>query len=133
MDLQTFMTFVRETNKRCEETLRTANREYATEEDKFSNFHVTASILREINPRLKEIKSEDIAFIFMMKHLFSIAKGISLRESLQGRFDDCHNYLHLIHGIHVDKKPEEIQAIHERIETTIARGIEDFNRPHIKI
>lgn len=103
------MTLVEEMNDECEQTLDQANREYATDVDKFNNFHVTAFILREINPRLKDIQAEDIAFIFMVKHLFSIAKGVSIREDMRGRFKDCINYIHLIHGIHVDKK-EDIEA-----------------------
>jgi hypothetical protein len=111
MNLLDFMDHVQKMNKECEETLGTANKEYARDDDKFNNFEVTAYILRQINPRLAEIRSEDIAFIFMMKHLFSIAKGVSLREPMRGRFKDCHNYLHLIHGIHEDMKDS-----HEKLD-----------------
>ena len=98
------MDVVRELNTEAEDTLDTANKEYATDDDKFNNFHITANILREMNPRLAQIEAEDVAFIFMMKHLFSICKGVSLREDMRGRFKDCLNYIHLIHGLHVDKQ-----------------------------
>lgn len=104
MNLKDFMILVRDLNAEAEDTLDVANKEYATEESKFNNFELTASILREMNPRLKDIQPEDIAFIFMMKHLFSIAAGVSLREDMRGRYKDCLNYIHLHHGIWYEKK-----------------------------
>ena len=100
------MILVKELNTEAEDTLDVANKEYATEESKFNNFELTASILREMNPRLKEIQPEDIALIFMMKHLFSIAAGISLREDMRGRYKDCLNYIHLHHGIYQEKRQQ---------------------------
>jgi hypothetical protein len=104
MNLKDFMELVRELNKEAEKTLDTANSEYATNDSKFNNFEVTAQILRAMCPRLSEIQPEDIALIFMMKHLFSIAKGVSLREDMRGRYKDCLNYIHLHHGIWMENQ-----------------------------
>lgn len=124
MNLDDFMDLVREMNRDAEETLDTANKEYARDDDKFNNFEITAYILREVKPSLKNIQAEDIAFIFMMKHLFSIVKGVSLREDMRGRFKDCINYIHLIHGIHVDKKnaAEQLEKEIEDIDDFILKN-----------
>lgn len=128
MNLKQFGELVKDMNHQCEQTLIEANLEYATDEDKFNNFHVTAFVLREINPRLKEIQPEDIAFIFMMKHLFSIAKGVSIREDMTGRFKDCINYLHLIHGIHSDKSEEDKIKEHKKLMGQVNELIDEHYR-----
>lgn len=110
MNLKDFMVLVKELNAEAEDTLDVANKEYATEESKFNNFALTASIISEMNPRLKDIQAEDIALIFMMKHLFSIAAGVSLREDMRGRYKDCLNYIHLHHGIWHEKREEELKS-----------------------
>lgn len=121
MNLTDFMSLVKQMNDDCEETLDQANKEYARDDDKFNNFEITAYILRNINPRLSEIQAEDIAFIFMMKHLFSIAKGVSIREEMYGRFKDCINYIHLIHGIHADRREDPKPEFNlETVKATIA-------------
>lgn len=104
MNLQDFMGLVKELNLEAEDTLDIANSEYATNESKFNNFELTATVVRGMNERLANIQAEDIALIFMMKHLFSIAKGVSLREDMRGRYKDCLNYIHLHHGIWHEKK-----------------------------
>ena len=104
MNLKDFMHLVKSLNEEAEDTLDVANSEYATDESKFNNFEITASICRGLNERLSQIQAEDIALIFMMKHLFSIAKGVSLREDMRGRYKDCLNYIHLHHGIWHERK-----------------------------
>jgi hypothetical protein len=110
MNLKDFMVIVKGLNEEAEDTLDVANSEYATDESKFNNFEITANILRAMNPRLSQIQPEDVALIFMMKHLFSIAKGVSLREDMRGRYKDCLNYIHLHHGIWNEKKQQSDEA-----------------------
>ena len=112
MTLNDFMEVVRDTNRRAEDILDTANKEYARDDDKFNNFHVTAMILSNMNPRLKDIRAEDIALIFMLKHLFSVTKGVSLREGMEGRYLDLLNYIHLHHGITLDAQ-QQTDELHE--------------------
>ena len=122
MNLKDFMVLVKDLNAEAEDTLDVANKEYATEESKFNNFELTANIIREMNPRLKQIQAEDVALIFMMKHLFSIAAGVSLREDMRGRYKDCLNYIHLHHGIYQEKRQQsQKEQIPIEVSDTVKR------------
>lgn len=79
-----------------------ANQEYASETDKFENFETIADFLRRVNPRLREITPQDVATIYLMKHLSSIIKGVSVREGMEGRYIDAMNYLRLHLGMGVE-------------------------------
>ena len=111
MNLADFIDVVDGLFAECRDTLNVANNEYATEVNKFNNFHVTAMICREMNPRLKDIEGEDIAFIFLMKHLFSIAAGISIREPMRGRYKDLINYIFIHFGITEEKRLDDSRCI----------------------
>lgn len=90
-----FLDYVSKTINKCYEILQQAKQEYASDDERFSNFIRTANELKR-NPRLKNIKGQDIGIIFLKKHLDSIFSGISLREDMQGRIVDAINYLLLI-------------------------------------
>ena len=126
MNLKEFMVLVKGLNAEAEDTLDVANKEYATEESKFNNFELTAAILREMNPRLKDIEPEDIALIFMMKHLFSIAAGVSLREDMRGRYKDCLNYIHLHHGIWHEKR--QVNNVPQKIKDMVVEPVPSIHK-----
>ena len=68
-----------------------ADKEYATEDDKLSNFKRQAE--------MQGIEPLQVAVTFFLKHVFSIARGVSLREPMSGRIYDAINYLHLINAL----------------------------------
>lgn len=105
MTLQDFLALVDEFDAKCYDTLNVANQEYAHADEKFSNFHTIATLLRCI-PRLKSIEPQDVAMVFMMKHLISIMGGVSLREDMSGRYVDVVNYLKLHYGIHLEAQKD---------------------------
>lgn len=76
-----------------------ASKEYANDTDKFANFKGIADFCKTFIPRLKDITPADVAFIYMMKHLISIMKGVSIRESMEGRHTDFQNYAKLLYGL----------------------------------
>lgn len=93
-----------------------ANAEYASDADKFENFKTIAAFLGTVNPRLAQLQPEDVALIYFMKHLSSIIKGISNRESMDGRYADAINYLLLHRGIVGERerdKPETVNPVYK--------------------
>ena len=101
MNLQDFMEKVRELDEISHGILFTANDEYSKKENLFSNFEVTAMIVREINPRLQDIRSEDIALVFAIKHFISIGKEVTKREPMENRYADLINYIRLHYGLYL--------------------------------
>lgn len=84
-----------------------ANQEYASEEGRFDNFIAIAEFFRRTNPRLSQITPQDVAWIYRLKHMISVIKGVSIREDLSGRIMDDINYGLLISGMwEADKKAE---------------------------
>lgn len=75
-----------------------ASQEYASNEDKFTNFNIVAHILR-LNPRLKDILPEDVAWVYRLKHIISRVKDVSIREDMRGRAIDDANYGKLIEAM----------------------------------
>lgn len=67
-----------------------AQQEYASDLDIFENFR-RLSALVGISPR-------HCILVLMMKHLCSIEKGITIRESMKGRYIDVMNYLRLLYA-----------------------------------
>jgi hypothetical protein len=99
MNLKEFIELIQKFDEKSLEIMGIANIEYANDSNKFSNFDITAAILREINPRLAEMRPEDVALVFLIKHLLTIAKGESLREDMEGRYHDEVNYTKLHYGM----------------------------------
>lgn len=104
MTLKEYMELVERFDEMCNETLVVANKEYAHEDSKFSNFDVTAQILRAISPRLAHIEPQDIAIVMIVKHLLSIGGEVSLRESMEGRYKDLVNYVKLHYGMYMERQ-----------------------------
>lgn len=90
--LQDYLAFCHTKTSTCTATWEVAAKEYATDGDFAFNFKTISNWLQS-NPRLKECQPVDVAAVYMAKHLFSIIRGVSLREDLTGRFTDVHNYL----------------------------------------
>ncbi len=107
MNLQDFMGLIERFDDTCNTTLGIANKEYALEEEKFNNFKTIATILR-CTPRLKDIEPQDVALVFLMKHLISIMGGISIREDMRGRYVDVVNYMKLHYGMHVEASQKAV-------------------------
>lgn len=92
------------------EIMAKANQEYASEEGKFDNFQGIAEFCRRFNPRLKDITPQDVAWVYALKHIISVMKGISLREDLEGRVIDILNYTLMIGGMwEADRRAEEVE------------------------
>ena len=68
--------------------LMNAEKEYASCSDSLENFHTVATML--------SLPSRTVACVYLMKHVNSICKGVSLREGMRGRIVDAMNYLRLI-------------------------------------
>lgn len=103
MNLKDFLSLIDAFDTKCYDTLAIANKEYAHEDEKFNNFMTIAGLLR-CNPRLKEIQPQDVALVFLMKHLVSIMGGVSIREDMSGRYVDVCNYLKLHYGMHIESQ-----------------------------
>lgn len=80
----------------CYDTLSKAGKEYAGGTDALDNFKLIASIVG-VEPR-------QVAFTYLMKHVISIGKGVSIREGMRGRVVDAINYLYIIAAL--DKETE---------------------------
>ena len=86
-----FYQHTRDLFDRCLGIMTKADQEYASDHDKFANFRWQA----EVEGRT----SEQVAVTFMLKHIRSIAKGVSVREPMEDRICDAINYLFLIAGM----------------------------------
>lgn len=102
MTYQDFAKLIEQFDKDCNATLQVANKEYANEDEKFNNFQVIATLLRLTSPRLRAIRPQDIALVFLMKHLISIVGEVSIREDMVGRYMDVANYIKLHYGMHIE-------------------------------
>lgn len=137
--LADFMAKVEERNREGEDILRIANDEYAENESKFNNFEVTAQIMCLLFPELAPVyKPIHSAAGFMIKHMISTCKGVSIREPMSGRFTDLRNYWHLIEGLTdemgEDKKTAEQEEIfrQQRRENALAVLDELYNNDALK-
>jgi len=97
MNLAEFMKFREELNSNAEHVLVEADQEYAHELDKFYNFKEIAALLQN-----ERIGPYEVACIYFLKHVFSIVRGVSNREEMEGRFIDARNYIDLMAGIWAD-------------------------------
>lgn len=104
MKLKEFFDYVESLDTRCNEILGLANREYASEDNKFYNFEVIASLMSQGG---RKITPHDVASIYMLKHMFSIVRGVSKRETMEGRYIDAINYLKLMAGMSQTEKVDE--------------------------
>ena len=71
--------------------LEKADVDYATVDDKLSNFKLQA--------QWQGTTPEQVCITFLLKHITTIAKGVSTREPMEGRIIDAINYLLLLAGI----------------------------------
>ena len=69
-------------------TLKKAQEEYASGSHPFENFEVLGRVLG-IPPR-------KVLAVYLLKHVVSLVKGVSLREPLRGRIIDAIGYLKLL-------------------------------------
>ena len=69
-------------------TLKKAQEEYASCDNPFENFEVVGKILG-ISPR-------EVLAVYLLKHVISLVRGVSLREPLRGRVIDAIGYLKLL-------------------------------------
>ena len=69
-------------------TLTKAQKEYASGSDPFENFEVLGRVLG-LPPR-------KVLAVYLLKHVVSLVKGVSLREPLRGRIIDAIGYLKLL-------------------------------------
>jgi hypothetical protein len=69
-------------------TLVKAQEEYASSSNPFENFEVLGRLLG-ISPR-------QVLAVYLLKHVVSLVKGVSLREALRGRVIDAIGYLKLL-------------------------------------
>ncbi len=67
-----------------------AQQEYASQADRFENFRILSA--------LSGVPVRQVILLLMSKHLVSIQKGISIRESMKGRYCDVMNYLRLLYA-----------------------------------
>lgn len=80
-----------------------ANQEYSTDDAWTSNFDYAALLMRL---RGHDIKPRDTAMVYLMKSIFSIAKGDSRRQSMRSRYIDAINYLLMM--AHMDEHNHDI-------------------------
>ncbi len=67
-----------------------AQQEYASDADRFENFRILSG--------LSGVPVRQVILLLMSKQLVSIQKGISIRESMKGRYCDVMNYLRLLYA-----------------------------------
>lgn len=65
--------------------------EYATQKDMLFNFKQVASLINTPG-----VTSYTVACVYFLKHVFSIAREVSIREDMRGRFIDARNYIDLL-------------------------------------
>lgn len=99
-----FIAICRDLDEEAYEIMSQASKEYASDEDKFANFKGVADFCRTFIPELDRIKPQHVALIFMLKHLISVSKGVSLREDMRGRHKDLQNYARLLFGMDEEDK-----------------------------
>lgn len=98
MNLVQFESYCADVLHKVMETMRIANKEYARDEDKFDNFNRIAEQLRR-SKHLKNVTNVDVAKVYLLKHIDSLVKGVSIREPIEGRITDCIAYLLLMGGM----------------------------------
>ena len=112
MNLAEFMKFREELNSNAEHVLVEADQEYAHELDKFYNFKEIAALLQN-----ERIGPYEVACIYFLKHVFSIVRGVSNREEMEGRFIDARNYTDLMAGLWQETRIEPIPPVSFRNTT----------------
>lgn len=95
MNLKTFEAFTQRLLDEVWSVLLAANKEYADEQDKLSNFRRIREALKR-NPRMVDLMLSDVVRTFMAKHTDSIISGISIREPMRGRIVDLIGYAILL-------------------------------------
>jgi hypothetical protein len=72
----------------CDAIMLQARQEYASDDDPLQNFERRAAYLG-LTPR-------QVLLSDLLKHVISMCKGVSLRESMRGRIIDGINYMRLL-------------------------------------
>mgnify|MGYP001564614031 CR=1 FL=1 len=91
MDKESFYAYAHEVIDKCFAIMEAADKEYASDADKFANFKWQG----EAEGRTPE----QIGITFMLKHVRSLSRGVSIREPMEGRICDIINYALLIGGM----------------------------------
>lgn len=96
--------------QRCFAIMEMADGEYASAADKFANFKWQA----EAEGRTPE----QVAITFLLKHIRSLVRGISIREPMEGRICDIINYVLLIHGMRLEAERDTKTTVAEAVART---------------
>ena len=107
-----FEALSKEIDKKGNEILIQANKEYASDEDKLENFKKVAELLKAYRPHLKDVPldvlAEDVAWVYRLKHVIAQMKDTSIREDMLGRTIDDINYAKLLAGLRKERlQPEK--------------------------
>ena len=126
-----FIEFARQLDIEGFEILNKANKEYASEENKFDNFEGIADFMRRFNPRLAEMTAEDVGWIYRLKHIISQIKDVSLREDMRGREIDDLNYGRLIAGMRAERvaKDSEVRVTSGASQDSDAECMDNLTFP----
>ena len=83
-----FQTYVVDLMNKAASVRSLASQEYAVPTDVLNNFKVVADVML--------LEPSEVLCVFLMKHIVSITRNVSLRESMEGRIIDAINYLLLL-------------------------------------
>lgn len=94
-ELEQFQQFIYDKTRDCRDLWTVAHEEYASDSSVTFNFAIIAGMLKE-NANTPGITSYEVAAVYLMKHIFSLVRDHSARESMTSRFTDAHNYLFIM-------------------------------------
>lgn len=85
---------------KCFAIMEVADKEYASDADKFANFKWQAEA--------EDRTPEQVGITFMLKHVRSLSRGVSIREPMEGRICDIINYILLIGGMREEAAARDV-------------------------
>ncbi len=91
---QDFIAFVEDFDTQCHDILSAAAKEYSCEADRLDNFKRMAAAVG--------ITPYQVGCVFLLKHIDSITRNVSIRESMAGRFHDAANYIKLLAALYAE-------------------------------
>ena len=94
MNQKEFYEFLREFDKTTNEILSMAALEYSSVADRLDNFKRLAAAVG--------ITPYQVGCVFLLKHIDSITRNVSIREGMAGRFHDAANYIKLLAALYAE-------------------------------
>jgi len=90
-----FNDFILSFDATCASILTDASKEYSSEVDRLDNFKRLGAMVG--------ITPYQVACVFLLKHIDSITRNVSIREPMMGRFQDAANYIKLLAALHSEE------------------------------